>query len=129
MNVLSAKKKKHFLKFLTQCNWKRTTRVTAMTTITAYLSDHLYEMSLVTRKPVFGVFDQVRLKPLCSAKEASLRLEILDIETAPLFFAYGKSTFCHDVAQIVQLGFNRKISIPNGTFTMENDCRQNYNLN
>ena len=28
-------------------------------------------MSLVTRKPVFGVFDQVRLKPVCSTKEAS----------------------------------------------------------
>ena len=28
-------------------------------------------MSLVTRKPVFGVCDQVRLKPACSASEAS----------------------------------------------------------
>ena len=28
-------------------------------------------MSLVTRKPVFGVFNQVRLKLVCSAKEAS----------------------------------------------------------
>ena len=28
-------------------------------------------MSLVTRKPVFRVFDQVRLKPVCSAAEAS----------------------------------------------------------
>ena len=26
-------------------------------------------LSLVTRKPVFGVFDQVRLKPACAAKE------------------------------------------------------------
>ena len=30
-----------------------------------------YHMSLVTRKPVFGVFNQVRLKPACSATEAS----------------------------------------------------------
>ena len=30
-----------------------------------------YKMSLVTRKPVFGVFDQVRLKPACAATEAS----------------------------------------------------------
>ena len=28
-------------------------------------------MSLVTRKPVFGVFDKVRLKPACAATEAS----------------------------------------------------------
>ena len=28
-------------------------------------------MSLVMRKPVFGVFDQVRLKPTCAATEAS----------------------------------------------------------
>ena len=30
-----------------------------------------YNMSLITRKPVFGVSDQVRLKPACSATEAS----------------------------------------------------------
>ena len=29
------------------------------------------DMSPVTRKPVFGVSDQVRLKPVCSASEAS----------------------------------------------------------
>ena len=34
-------------------------------------------MSHVTRKPVFGVCDQVRLKPACSATEASWRLEIV----------------------------------------------------
>ena len=33
-------------------------------------------MSLVTRKPVFGMFDHVRLKPACSAIETSLSLEI-----------------------------------------------------
>ena len=68
----------------------------------------LIQMNLVTRKPVFGVWDQVRFKP------ASWRLEILNIETrgiilsrqwttkglirrrgcagwsAPLLFAYGK---------------------------------------
>ena len=37
-------------------------------------------MSLVTRKPVFWVFDQVRLKLVCAATEASL--EISDIETS-----------------------------------------------
>ena len=29
------------------------------------------DMSNVTRKPVFGMFGQVRLKPACSATEAS----------------------------------------------------------
>ena len=40
-------------------------------------------MSLVTRKPVFGVCDQVRYKPACAATEATgrKRLEISDIET------------------------------------------------
>ena len=38
-------------------------------------------LSLVTRKPVFGVSDQVRLKPACLASEASWRLDISDIET------------------------------------------------
>ena len=30
-----------------------------------------FNMSLVTRKPVFGIWDQVRLKSTCSATEAS----------------------------------------------------------
>ena len=74
-------------------------------------------MSLVTRKPVFGVCDQVSLKAACSASETSWRLEIYDIETqdiilssqrtrkaliilrgcagwsAPLLFAFGKTGF------------------------------------
>ena len=29
------------------------------------------QLSLLTRKPVFGVFDQLRLKPACAATEAS----------------------------------------------------------
>ena len=37
---------------------------------------HEQKMSLVTRKPVFGVFDQVRLKPACSATVTCKRLEI-----------------------------------------------------
>ena len=74
-------------------------------------------MSHVKRKPVFGVFDRVRLKPACTATEVSWRFKILDIETrgiilsgqrtskvlirlrgcagwsAPLLFAYGKTDF------------------------------------
>ena len=82
-------------------------------------------MSHVTRKPVFGVCDQVRLKPACSATEASLSLDSSDIETrsiilsrlgttkvlirlresagwsAPLLFAYGINRFSHDMAHIL----------------------------
>ena len=36
-------------------------------------------MSHVTRKPIFGVCDQLRLKPACSATETSQRLAMLDI--------------------------------------------------
>ena len=38
-----------------------------------------FPMSLVTRNLVFGIFDQVRLKPACSASEATYSLEILDL--------------------------------------------------
>ena len=38
-------------------------------------------MNLVTRKPLFGVFEQVRLELASSATETSQRLGILDIET------------------------------------------------
>ena len=79
-------------------------------------------MSLVTRKQVFGVFDQVKLKPVCSAKEVSYSYEIVNIETrdiilsrqwtikalirllgstgwsASLLFAYGINRFSQDVA-------------------------------
>ena len=81
-------------------------------------------MILVMRKPVFGVCDQVRLKPACSAKEASWNHEIANIETrdiilswqrttkvlirlrecacwsVPLLIAYGKNGFSHDVAHM-----------------------------
>ena len=36
-----------------------------------YKHQGIHQMSLVTRKPVFGVFDQVRLNPVCSATETS----------------------------------------------------------
>ena len=88
--------------------------------------DLIYYMYLshVTRKPVFGVCDQVRLKQACSVTETSSRLEILDIESrgiilskqqttkvlirlrdcagwsAPLLFAYGINRFSHDAAHL-----------------------------
>ena len=44
-------------------------------------NEYLQHMSFVTRKPVFRVCVQSRLKPPCSGIEASWRLKILDIET------------------------------------------------
>ena len=38
-----------------------------------------YYLSLVVRKPVFGVSDQVRHKPGCTITEAGYRLQISDI--------------------------------------------------
>ena len=43
-------------------------------------------------KPVFGVFDQVSLKPACSATEASWRLEILDTETRDIILSRQRTT-------------------------------------
>ena len=89
------------------------------------LCDCPMEIDLVTRKPVFGVCNQGRLKSACAATQASWRLEISDIETrgiilsrqrirkalirlcgsagwsAPLLFACGKNRFLHDVAQLI----------------------------
>ena len=82
--------------------------------------EYLQYMSLVMRKPVFGVYDQGRLKLTHSATETSWGLEILGVETrgilsrprttkalirlrgctgwsAPLLFAYGKNRFSHNV--------------------------------
>ena len=39
----------------------------------------LHHLCLGVRKPVFGVTDQVRHKPGCTATEDSQRLEILDL--------------------------------------------------
>ena len=89
----------------------------------AYLINNY--MSLITRKPVFGVGDQVRLKPACSATDTSYRLELSAIASrdfilsrqrttkalirlcgcagwsAPLLFAYGIKMFFHYMAHIM----------------------------
>ena len=49
-------------------------------------------MSLVTRKPVFGICDQVRLEPACAATEASQRLEISDLETRSIILSRQRIT-------------------------------------
>ena len=81
-------------------------------------------MSQITKIPVIGVCDQLRLKPVCSATKTSYSFEILDLASlriilsrqrtrkalirqrgcagisAHLVFAYGINRFSHDVAQI-----------------------------
>ena len=47
--------------------------------ISTQISVVLLQVSPVTRKPVFGVCDQLRLKPACSATETSYGLEMLDL--------------------------------------------------
>ena len=83
---------------------------------------YLNHWSPVTRKPIFEVCDQMRLKPACLATVTSYRLEISDIASrgitlsrqqttkalirlrgcagwsAPLLFAYDINRFSHDVA-------------------------------
>ena len=49
-------------------------------------------MSLVTRKPVFRVCDQGRLKPTCAATEARQRLVISDIETRSIILSRQRTT-------------------------------------
>ena len=49
-------------------------------------------MSQVTRKPVFGVCDQGRLKPACATTEARKRLEILDIQTKGIILYRQRTT-------------------------------------
>ena len=94
-----------------------------------------YNMSPVTRKPVFRVFDQVRLKLACSAIGTSLRVEILHIKTTdiilskqwttkalirlrewagssvPLLFAYAINRFSHDVSHILNSHIRTNIRI------------------
>ena len=52
-------------------------------------TDHL---SHITRKPVFGVCDQVRLKPACSAKETSQSLKILDLVSIVIILSRQRKT-------------------------------------
>ena len=49
-------------------------------------------VSHVTRKPVFGVCDQLRLKPACSADETGLGLEILAIASRGIILLRQQTT-------------------------------------
>ena len=50
------------------------------------------QMRLVTRNPVFGVSDQLRLKPACAASEAREGVEISDIETIGIILVRQRTT-------------------------------------
>ena len=93
------------------------------------------DISLIRRKPVFGVCDKGRLEPACAATEARYRLGISDIETrgiilsrqrttktpirlrgcagisASLLVAYGINRFSHDVAHITRLSDGPQLCI------------------
>ena len=84
---------------------------------------YLVHLSHVTRKPVFGVCNKVRLKPACSATENSCSLGILDLAgidiifvrttkalirqhgctgwSVPFLSAYGISRISHDEAHFI----------------------------
>ena len=68
---------------------------------------HLY-LGHVTRKPVFGVFDKVRLKPVCSAKVAIKSHGIANIETRDIIYYLGSKqqkrlSDCVDVQVVVRI--------------------------
>ena len=49
-------------------------------------------LNLVTRKPVFGDLDQLRLKSACTATETSWSLEILDLESIGVVLSRKRKT-------------------------------------
>ena len=94
------------------------------------LKASLPQMSLIMRKPVFGVCNLERLKQACAATETSWTLEISGIASigtilsrkrtikalitllgctgwsAPLMFTQGINWFSHDVAPLKGVGLN-----------------------
>ena len=53
-------------------------------------------VSLVTRKPVFGVYDQERIKLAWTATGTSLSLEIWDLASAVIILSRQRRTDCVD---------------------------------
>ena len=60
-----------------------------------------YFMSYDARKPVFGVFDQVRHKPGCAATEDVKRLEISDLESRGIVLSIERIQRCRSTAQLI----------------------------
>ena len=70
-------------------------------------------MSPVTKKPVFGSCDKVRLKSACSATETSERLEMSDIETTCIILSRKRTTkalICAFVVRIWQNMFSYDVA-------------------
>ena len=95
------------------------------------------KLSLVMRKAVFGVCDQIRHKPACAATEAKWRLEILDIKTRDIILSRQRTTkalirlhglngriwhnrFSPDVAQIWTVYFYYRVIHPKDANKMTN---------
>ena len=59
-----------------------------------WASSHLqpFYLTLVTRKPVFGICDEARHKPACAATEARQRLEISEIDTRGIILSRQQKT-------------------------------------
>ena len=55
--------------------------MTGLHSLPRQAKENSLQMSLVVRKPVFGVSDQVRHKPGCTAKEDGYGLKISDLES------------------------------------------------
>ena len=47
-----------------------------------------YNMSLITRKPVFGIWNQVRPKPICLATKTSQNIETLHVASFAFLILY-----------------------------------------
>ena len=77
-----------YVTFLNLIKWQLSFLIVTCT----YFDKWKHEVSLVTRKPVFGVCDQVRPKPACAATEARQRLEISDVETTGIGLSKKQTT-------------------------------------
>ena len=60
----------------------------------AFSTGKYVRMSHITRKPIFRVCDQVRLKPACSATETSLRYENLDLASIHIILSRQRQPRC-----------------------------------
>ena len=76
-------------------------------------------MSHITRKPVFGISDQVRLKPACSATETSLGLNILHIETTDIILSkqrITKAQMCRLICGFVVYIWHKQVLSRGGSY-------------
>ena len=62
------------------------------------------DLGLGKRKPVLGIYNQVKLKPACSATEASYNIEILHIASLPAILNNANNNVTDQTAWVVQAG-------------------------